>query len=253
VIKTHTMQPILPTSATFQQTRQTVQSVPSSPTFGSRKSGLQRKDVFNRCRGNNNPQGTYDPPFCESLSSSVWRGADEADNGAYGFRNGAQLDLFARADSPAAQPATSTSKSVAPASSSPASAPVVAVPIVSSSVSMGTSPVRTASATVPSSTLSAPSADSAVVSSAPSLAPSRASSSTCRQRRRSLENLTPEALERHRQRSWRRKEGKLRKRAMEERERRAEEERREEKFRSDAEGRLIRSVKKRGSVSRREV
>ena len=135
--------------------------------------GAKQPHYWYQNERNNNPQGEYDPPFY---------------NGAYGFMDGAQTDLFATVDdSSGAKLAASPESSSVPVST--ASVPAAA------SVD---SPVTTSEA-VSTTSDSASSTLEPTFSVAP--AASTGAAKTCRRRKRSLGDTTAlQAIKRHQQR-----------------------------------------------------
>ncbi|WVQ82351.1 hypothetical protein IAT38_004479 [Cryptococcus sp. DSM 104549] len=117
---------------------------------------------------NNNPQGTYDPPFY---------------NGAYGFMDGAQTDLFAAAGSADASTSVSASTSSTVASASASSSSVVgstssAVESASSVSSVVESASSVASSEAVSTTAAAAESTTAEVAETTSTSEAEASSVT---------------------------------------------------------------------------
>ena len=168
--------------------------------------GAKQPHYWFQAEGNNNPQGTYDPPFY---------------NGAYGFMNGAQTDLFASGSGSIQSPANTSSSS--------AQASPIAVGASSASVGLQ-SPTSAADSTVnmqsvsPTTTMNYVSSqvstasvlqgyqasNLSITSAAASpaittMTHSTVSSASCQRRKRALNNLSsPDTLRRHQTRQARR-------------------------------------------------
>lgn len=156
--------------------------------------GAKQPHYWFQAEGNNNPQGTYDPPFY---------------NGAFGFMDGAQTDLFAAAGgSPGAvAPSTNASSSSAIASSGASASPAAVLgSLSSSSQSLTASPTSiTPSVIIAAAPSSSQSSSVTTTSTSASSSTTSSTSNACKRRRRDLSNLsTAEGHERHLKRQARR-------------------------------------------------
>ncbi|WWD17327.1 hypothetical protein CI109_101767 [Kwoniella shandongensis] len=197
--------------------------------------GAKQPHYWYQTEGNNNPQGTYDPPFY---------------NGDYGFINGAQTDLFA-----ALGGVTESSSASSVAASTAAPAPTVtassttttSIPADTATSSATTGTATTLQTSSSSSSSSSPSSSSSTTAStqaatttsttstSPSPTPNTSTTptstntstavvtpvavsdvKTCSRRKRSLSQLldSPEAVRRHRLRNEKRRE-RMRRRQLE--------------------------------------
>lgn len=150
--------------------------------------GAKQPHFWYQLDHNNNPQGTYDPPYCMCLYFAMLI----SDNGEYGFMNGAQTDLFAGVPATAPSAAAETSEPSSSTVSTPSAVPDAggdgAVPVSSPIAASAQS-----SSEVPAS------------ASAPSAAASAPVKVQCRRRKRAFERLDDsEVKRRHDIRAYRR-------------------------------------------------